>query len=264
MVVKTEEEEENAVFAQLQRTRESVSPFPPHQQPSIRVKAEPDDPNASLAHTSGLSVFAPPSGFFGSAETPMSAPTSPSAFFGPAARALVSRTVFDPQSAFSTVAVTTTRTDMSHFLGCLSLPLNHREQTLGALGIGSMKYLKSFADAPPAVLSKLTTKLQEQGFTFMEALVLRDGLSPLRDQAAAAVAPTVPESVHAFLAGTRPSMTRHAPVFAALGIDVVHLPILARLEAAPYGEFEQALLAKGVSWADAFLIEVALKTRVPF
>ncbi|EIW64175.1 uncharacterized protein TRAVEDRAFT_41591 [Trametes versicolor FP-101664 SS1] len=99
----------------------------------------------------------------------------------------------------------------------------------------------------------------------MEALVLRDGLSPLHDQAAAgAVAPTVPESVYAFLAAMRPSMTRHAPVFAALGIDVVHLPMaaLARLETEPYGEFEQALLAKGVPWADAFLIEVALKTRI--
>lgn len=193
----------------------------------------------------------------------MSAPASPSAFFGPAAPAPVSSTVFDPQNAFNTVAATQIRTDVSEFLEGLPLPLNHREQMVGGLGIGSMKYLRSFADAPPAVLSKLTAKLQEQGFTFMEALVLRDGLSPLRDhEAAVAVASTVPESVHAFLAAMRPSMTRHAPVFAALGIDVVHLPILARLDAAPYGEFEQALLSKGVPWTDAFLIEVALKTRV--
>ncbi len=263
MVVKTEEEEENAVLAQLQRTRESASPLPPPQQPPERIKAEPDDSNSSLAQTTGLSIFAPPSGFFSSAGTSVSAPISPSAFFGPAAQALVSRTVFDPQNAFSTAAVTTARPDMSQFLASLPLPVTRHEPVLGALGIRSMKYLKSFADAPPSVLSKLTSKLQEQGFTFMEALVLRDGLSSLRDEAAAAVPqPAAPESVHAFLAAMKPSMARHTPVFAALGIDVAHLPILARLDAAPYGEFEQALLAKGVPWADAFLIEVALKTRV--
>lgn len=41
----------------------------------------------------------------------------------------------------------------------------------------------------------------------------------------------------------------------------MHLPILARLDAALYAEFEQTLRTKGLSWADCLLIKVGLATR---
>ncbi|KAI0652515.1 hypothetical protein C8Q79DRAFT_1005704 [Trametes meyenii] len=106
----------------------------------------------------------------------------------------------------------------------------------------------------------MALKLQEQGFTFMEALILRNGLSTLhREENNAQQSSDKAESVNAFLAGLRPSMTGHMHTFEALGVDDVHLPILAQLDSLSYDEFDQALRSKEVPWADRFFIKVAFK-----
>ncbi|KAI0354619.1 hypothetical protein OH77DRAFT_1425688 [Trametes cingulata] len=240
--MKTEEEEESVVLEQLKRARDSASASPAPEQGLKRAKV--DEPR-----TTPLAMSISPA--------PNSPMSQPSLFFGPAAALRLSgATRSNPPDE--------TSTDIAGFLGTLSIPLTHCEPTLRDLGISSMAYLESFAAAPESLLSQFTAKLQERGLKFMDALILRNGLSTLRRQDGMNDRPaTSPESVEAFLSALRPSMVHHAPIFRELGVETIHLPILAKLDTASYAEFEQTLRAKGLPWADCFLIKVALKTRLP-
>ncbi|KAI0673792.1 hypothetical protein C8Q78DRAFT_1076763 [Trametes maxima] len=237
--VKTEEEEENAVLEQLKRTRDSASPSEP-QQHKKRVKT--DDPPQELFTMPTSPVSDTPSVWFG--------PTAPLRRPTPA-----TSPDLDPDRSGP-------GQDVAEFLRSLPVPMTHRGRILGELGVTSMAYLKSFAAAPQALLGDLTLKLQERGFTFMEALILRNGLSALHhEEQNAPQPPTKAQSVNAFLTGLRPSMTCHMPVFKALGVDDVHLPILEQLDSPSYEEFDHALRSKEVPWADRFLIKIALKSH---
>ncbi|KAI0778986.1 hypothetical protein BD413DRAFT_513348 [Trametes elegans] len=233
--VKEEEADENMVLQQLKRIRDSgsASPVPANLK---RAKHETQDTTLPSAHVSTSSHR--PSG------------------------------IVPPQTLTLPVTSSTATSDVAlwQFLMSLPQPIGHHERTLKAIGIESPEYLESFASAPPALLSDLTAALQEHGFTFMEALILRDGLTALRPQATTASQGShdfaAQPRVEAFLSSLRPSMAAHVPVFQQLGIEAGHLPILAQMDPEPYGEFEQTLRAKGVSWADCFLMKVGLKTRI--
>ncbi|KAI0368874.1 hypothetical protein BV20DRAFT_968661 [Pilatotrama ljubarskyi] len=241
--VKTEEEEEGIVLEQLKRVRDSASASPAPEQGSKRARVgEPG--------TTPVSMSISPA--------PNSPTSQPSLFFGPAAALRL------PGGATGRQSPDVATTDIDRFLRTLSPPLPHCEHALKDLGIASIAYLESFAAAPESLLSQFTAKLQEQGLKFMEALILRTGLGTLRPKERMGERPSAsPNSVKAFLSALRPSMAQHAELFEELGVDTVHLPILAQLDAAPYAEFEQTLRSRGLSWADCFLIKVALKTRIP-
>ena len=102
--------------------------------------------------------------------------------------------------------------------------------------------------------------------TFMESLVLRHALNALRGESPPALAPSDsgPDTIAAFLERVGgPAMARHVPTFAELGVDVVHLPVLARLDAESYGEFEEALIQKGLTWVERFLVRDAKSLAKP-
>lgn len=224
-----EEREERAVLELIKRSRDDTPSPPPIEQPLKRVKIE-DSTSDSIPAILNTADSAPGS----------------NGGSGPA-------------SIFCGPAYTYER-----FLASLPSPLTHQEDTLKELGVTSLAYLESFATAPTSLLSEMTAELQTHGFTFMEALILRDGLASLRPpRRVFGEQPQMPESVEAFLDALQPSMACHAPMFQELGIGTAHLPILARFDAALYAEFEETLRARGLSWADRFLIKVALKTRLP-
>ncbi|KAH9897734.1 hypothetical protein C8Q73DRAFT_682395 [Cubamyces lactineus] len=229
--VKVEEEEERAVLELLKRSRDETPSPPLIEHPPKRVKVEDDTPDLALALTTAAEATSDASSKHGS---------SPTSVFGSS-----------PQT-------------IDEFLAGLSFSLTHREHTLKELGVTSLAYLESFAGAPPPLLSEMTAELQAQGFKFMEALILRNGLTSLRPpRRVFGEQRRSPVSVEAFLDALQPSMVHHATLFQELGIETAHLPILARLDAASYAEFEETLRARGLSWADRFLIKVALKTRLP-
>ncbi|KAI0334072.1 hypothetical protein GY45DRAFT_1318942 [Cubamyces sp. BRFM 1775] len=231
VIVKVEEEEaERAVLELIKRSRDETSSPPPIEPPLKRVKIEDDTSDSALAVVSTAEAEVPSS----------SGGTGPTSIFC--------------KPAFT----------YEGFLASLPSPLTHQEHTLEELGVTSLSYLESFATAPPSLLSEMTAELQEHGFTFMEALILRNGLTSLRPpRRVFGEQPRLPESVEAFLDALEPSMAHHAPMFHELGIETTHLPILARFDAASYAEFEETLRVKGLSWADRFLIKVALRTRLP-
>ncbi|OSD00816.1 hypothetical protein PYCCODRAFT_1436879 [Trametes coccinea BRFM310] len=157
-----------------------------------------------------------------------------------------------------------TSTELSQFLSGLPVSLAHRETALRQLGFGSIAKLRSFATATHRPLVAFTDSLQESGFTFMEAMILRVALRALGTQHAKEESKYRPmaESVDGFLASLRPPMSRCARILRELGVEAVHLPILGRMDATSYTEVDEALRVKGMSWEDRFQLRVNLKTRV--
>ncbi|KAI0778992.1 hypothetical protein BD413DRAFT_123610 [Trametes elegans] len=189
---------------------------------------------------------------------PVRASAPPSLFCGPA-----TSQEFPPVVGTFATIHSANQTDLGKFLRDLPQPMSDREPKLRETGVTSVAYLESFARAPPSILSGFTAKLQQHGFTFIEALILRNGLTTLPAPAAGALDGAQLESVEAFLGALRPSMAHHASIFKDLGVEAVHLPILARMNAVSYAEFDQALQTKGLTWADCFLIKIGLQTRYP-
>ncbi|KAI9060503.1 hypothetical protein FKP32DRAFT_1595254 [Trametes sanguinea] len=160
----------------------------------------------------------------------------------------------------------TTYPDLRHFLSELPVSLAHREPVLREFGFSSVAKLRSFATATHYPLVEFADTLQDYGFTFMEAMVLRVALRALGTQQAQAQEESkyrpMAESVEEFLASLRPPMKRCARILRELGVEAVHLPILGRMDAASYTEVDEALRSKGMRWDDRLQLRLSLKTRV--
>ena len=140
------------------------------------------------------------------------------------------------------------------------MSLSRHTHLLTNLGITDMGYVDSLAHMPKRSLDEFVALLQERGFSFMEALVLRNALGDRRRASSPHPEPRVePTSIETFLARLRPSMAHHAPIFDEFGIELTHIPVLALLGDESYMEFERALSAKGLSWIDAFILQVGIQ-----
>ncbi|KAI0714885.1 hypothetical protein C8Q76DRAFT_795703 [Earliella scabrosa] len=149
------------------------------------------------------------------------------------------------------------------FLDGLPMSLSRHTHLLTTLGITDMGYIDSLSHMPKRSVDEIVALLQERGFSFMEALVLRNALGDRRR--ASSLHPehgeprVEPTSMETFLARLRPSMAHHVHIFDELGVDLTHIPVLAQLGDESYAEFERALGAKGLTWIDAYIVKVGIQ-----
>lgn len=149
--------------------------------------------------------------------------------------------------------------DTYSFLGSLPLSLSHHAAIFTAVGITNRDHFRLLAQLPKRSLDIFFTTVREHGLSFMESLVLRSALNGLRQSSEDSQGRVDVTTIEAWLEQIAPSMGRHAQVFRDLGIDFVHIPVLAQLDAETFQEFENALDTAGVAWIDRFVITAKIR-----
>ncbi|KAI0720037.1 hypothetical protein C8T65DRAFT_23986 [Cerioporus squamosus] len=154
--------------------------------------------------------------------------------------------------------------DLEQYLAALPMSLSEHVHLFAALGFTDRAHFDSVALMPQRFSDKVIATLRERGLTFMGTLVLRNALNTIRRTAAAeqTSARADPDSIRTFLARLCPLLERHAPIFHDLGIEVIHIPVLAQLDTDAYAEFENTLMEKGLTWLEVFMISTGTKSFV--
>ena len=144
-------------------------------------------------------------------------------------------------------------------LAQLPASLAHRAGPFRDLGIDNRSYLHALATLPRSHLDDVLAALRERGLTYLESLVVRQGLSALdRPALQSDATSTTLEGILPRYGGL--PMARHAPMLRELGVDFAQLPVLAKLDPPLYAEFDETLRQKGLSWVERVFFKATIQS----